>query len=63
MPYAVRKRGNKYVVINKETGKTKGTHTSKSKAESQMRLLRGVEHGWKPTGKKITKKKTKKSKR
>ncbi len=27
-------------------------HTTKAKAESQARLLRGVEHGWKPTGKK-----------
>lgn len=55
MPYAVRKRGTKFVVINKNTGKVKGTHTSKIKAERQMRLLYGVEHGWKPTGKKARK--------
>jgi hypothetical protein len=30
---------------------TKAKNTTKSKAEAQMRLLRGVEHGWKPTGK------------
>jgi len=49
MPYAVRKRGNKWVVINKETGKVKGTHDTKEKAISQMRLLYGIEHGWTPT--------------
>ncbi len=26
--------------------------TTKAKAEAQARLLRGVEHGWVPTGKK-----------
>ena len=26
-------------------------HTTKKKAEAQANLLRGVEHGWKPTGK------------
>lgn len=29
-------------------GGTKAKHTSKAKAESQARLLRGIEHGWKP---------------
>lgn len=28
----------------------KAKHTTKAKAEAQMRLLQGVEHGWKPTG-------------
>jgi len=27
-------------------------HTTKAKAKKQTRLLRGIEHGWKPTGKK-----------
>jgi hypothetical protein len=49
MPYAIRKRGNKWVVINKETGKVKGTHDTKEKAVRQMRLLYGIESGWKPT--------------
>ena len=49
MPYAVRKRGTKFVVINKNTGKVKGTHTSRSKAESQMRLLYHIEAGGKLT--------------
>lgn len=32
-------------------GGVKAKHTTKTKAERQARLLRGVEHGWKPTGK------------
>lgn len=51
MPYAIRKRDTKFVVINTETHKVKGTHTSRPKAERQIALLRGIEHGWKPTGK------------
>ena len=29
----------------------KAKHTTKVKAKAQANLLRGVEHGWKPTGK------------
>lgn len=43
MPYQIEKRGNKWVVINKETGKVKGTHTTESKAKAQMRLLYSIE--------------------
>jgi hypothetical protein len=50
MPYAVRKRGDKYLTVNSETGEVKGTHDSKQKAVAQLRLLYGVKHGWKPTG-------------
>ena len=51
MPYAVEKRGDKWVTINTETGKVKGTHDTKKKAIRQMRLLYGIESGkWKPTG-------------
>jgi len=32
-------------------GKVSAKKTSKAKAERQANLLRGVEHGWKPTGK------------
>ena len=39
MPYAVEKRGDKWVTINTDTGKVKGTHDSKIKATRQMRLL------------------------
>jgi hypothetical protein len=31
-------------------GRTTAKKTSKKKAQSQLNLLRGVEHGWKPTG-------------
>ena len=33
-------------------GKVSAKHTTKTKAKRQARLLRGVAHGWKPTGKK-----------
>lgn len=33
-------------------GGTKAKRTTKAKAEAQVRLLRAVEHGWKPTKKK-----------
>ena len=33
----------------------KAKKTSKKKAKSQTRLLRAVEHGWKPTGKRAKK--------
>ena len=49
MPYAVNKRGNKWVTINSETGKVHGTHATREKAVSQMRLLYHVERGGKLT--------------
>jgi len=49
MPYAIRKKGNKWGVINKETGKVKGTHDTREKALRQMRLLYMIESGKKPT--------------
>lgn len=39
MPYAVRKRGDKYVVINKETGDVKGTHSTAKKAHIQKWII------------------------
>lgn len=36
-------------------GGVKAKGTTKKKAEAQRRLLRGVEHGWKPTGKPVKK--------
>lgn len=48
MPYAIRKRGSSYEVVNTETGRVHAKHTTKKKAEAQVRLLRGVEHGMKP---------------
>lgn len=45
MPYA--RRGN--TVIKKNTGKVVG-HSKNP--EKYLRVLRAIEHGWKPTGKK-----------
>jgi len=39
MPWAIRKRGNKWVVINSETGDVKGTHPNRQQAVQQMRAL------------------------
>jgi hypothetical protein len=50
MPYKIKRTGNKYQVVNTETGQAKSKPTSKAKAERQLKLLRGIEHGWTPTG-------------
>jgi len=50
MPYTIRKKGNVWLTVNAETGKVKGTHKTKKLAVAQMRLLYGIESGWKPTG-------------
>lgn len=39
-------------------GGVKAKGTTKAKAEAQARLLRGVEHGFKPTGKPAKKRKS-----
>lgn len=60
MPYQIlRLSNNKWVLKNKETGKVKGHHSSYVSALRQMRLLQGIEHGWKPTGRKSNLKKKK----
>ena len=38
-------------------GKVSAKSTTKTKAKRQANLLRGVAHGWKPTGKPARKKK------
>lgn len=51
MPVSITKTGkNKYNV--RTPGGIKARGTTKAKAESQARLLRGIEHGWRPTGRK-----------
>jgi len=51
MPEKVTKVGkNRYRVSTPGGVKAKGT--TKAKARRQVNLLRGVEHGWRPTGKK-----------
>ena len=47
MPYAIRKKGDKWLTVNSDTGQVHGTHDSKAKATAQLRLLYGVEHGMK----------------
>lgn len=42
MPWAIRKIDDKWVVMNTSTGKRKGTHTSKAKAQRQISILRQV---------------------
>jgi len=54
MPYKTRKVDG-HQVKNVETGRVHAKNTSKAKAQAQTNLLRGVEHGWKPTGKKAQK--------
>lgn len=49
MPYELRRKGNRWQVVNKETGKVYST-TSKSKAENQLRLLKSIEKGYTKTG-------------
>ena len=49
-PVEITKTDGKYRVSH--GGKVSAKATSKKKAEAQARLLRGVAHGWKPTGKK-----------
>ena len=48
MPYEIRNHGaGHYEVVNIDTGVGHGI-TTKANAEKQIRLLRAVEHGWKP---------------
>ena len=39
MNHYIRKRGEKYVIISKRTGKTISTHTSRAKAEASFRAM------------------------
>ena len=52
MPYKAKPAGKgKVKVVNVETGRVHAKATTPAKAKRQMNLMRGVEHGWKPTGK------------
>ena len=48
MPYKISRKGMEYAVKNVKTGKTYG-YTTQPKAESQLRLLNAIEHGFVPT--------------
>lgn len=49
MPYEVRKNGDKYEVINKDSGEVKASHATEVNAKRQVRLLEAIENdpGWK----------------
>ena len=47
VPVKVARKGSKYRVTH--GGKVSAKGTTKGKATKQARLLRGLEHGWKPT--------------
>jgi len=44
MPYEVKKNGDSYEVINKDTGEVKAKHTDKADADAQVRLLHAIEN-------------------
>lgn len=39
MPYPIVRRGDKWCVINPETGKSKGCHDTKAQAREQQKAL------------------------
>ncbi len=41
----VRKRGNKWVVLDKHGKKVLGTHPTKEAAEAQLRAIEAAKHG------------------
>lgn len=47
MPYKIKKTDSKFEVMNIDTGRKHGK-TTKTKALRQMKLLRAIEHGFKP---------------
>jgi hypothetical protein len=48
MPYEIRKNGRAYEVVNSDTGEVHAKHTTKAKAEAQVKLLQGEDHGFNP---------------
>lgn len=55
MPYKTKSVGGGKVQVTSPHG-VKAKATTPAKAKHQMNLLRGVEHGWTPTHKKLLKK-------
>lgn len=48
MPYTIKQDGDNYNIVNTSTGEVKAVHEppdAKEKAEKQVNLLRGLEHG------------------
>lgn len=51
MPYRIEAvGGGRYRVVNADTGAVRAQHTTRARARRQVNLLRGREHGFKPTG-------------
>jgi len=48
MPYEIKPKGDKFEVINKDTGEVKAEHATHENAEKQVRLLHAMENdpGW-----------------
>lgn len=44
MPYKVEKDGDKFNVVNENSGEVKATHDTREEAEAQVRLLHAVEN-------------------
>ena len=51
MPYKVVKRGGDrpYKIVNRNTGKTVGSSTSKTNAQKSINARNAGKHGWRPT--------------
>ena len=45
MPYAVEKKGRKYVVVKKSDGKVMGTHPTLARAYAQLAAIKANEGG------------------
>jgi len=60
-PVKVEKRSGKkpYKVVEKATGKVKGSSETRAKAESSARARNAAKHGWVPTGASARKKRKK----
>lgn len=48
MPYAVKKKGNKFMVENELTHKVFSKGTTKARAQGQLHILEGIKHGFVP---------------
>jgi hypothetical protein len=62
MPGGMRRVGKRKYRV-RWGGKTTAKATSKKKAKSQLRLLRAVKHGWKPTRRRRGRRRTKRTRR
>lgn len=49
MPFAVKRKGNRYQVVNTRTGKVHST-TTKANAEKQLQLLQSIDKNFTETG-------------